>query len=55
MQQNSQFGGVISGLGSGLTIRFGGAIDGMDVLYIGESRDEGLKSTAIINGFHMPL
>ena len=25
------FGGVISGVGSGLTIRFGGAIDGIDV------------------------
>ena len=25
------FGGVISGLGSGLTIKFGGAIDGIDV------------------------
>lgn len=25
------FGGVISGIGSGLTIRFGGAIDGIDV------------------------
>ena len=28
------FGGVISGVGSGLTIRFGGAIDGMDVLSV---------------------
>ena len=28
------FGGVISGLGSGLTIRFGGAIDGVDVLSV---------------------
>lgn len=26
------FGGVISGVGSGMTIRFGGAIDGIDVL-----------------------
>ena len=25
------FGGVISGIGSGLTIRFGGAIDGVEV------------------------
>ena len=28
------FGGVISGVGSGLTIRFGGAIDGLDVLSV---------------------
>ncbi len=28
------FGGVISGIGSGLTIRFGGAIDGLDVLSV---------------------
>ena len=28
------FGGVISGIGSGLTIRSGGAVDGMDVLAV---------------------
>lgn len=28
------FGGVISGIGSGLTVRFGGAIDGIDVLSV---------------------
>lgn len=28
------FGGVISGIGSGLTIRFGGAIDGVDVISV---------------------
>lgn len=28
------FGGVISGVGSGMTIRFGGAIDGLDVLSV---------------------
>lgn len=28
------FGGVISGIGSGLSIRFGGAIDGLDVLSV---------------------
>lgn len=28
------FGGVISGIGSGMTIRFGGAIDGIDVLSV---------------------
>ena len=30
----SVFGGVVSGIGSGLTIRFGGAIDGLDVLSV---------------------
>jgi len=28
------FGGLISGIGSGLTIRFGGAIDGIDILSV---------------------
>ena len=28
------FGGTLSGIGSGLTIRFGGALDGMDVLSV---------------------
>ena len=28
------FGGMISGIGSGLSIRFGGAIDGMDVMAV---------------------
>ena len=28
------FGGIISGLGSGLTIRFGGAIDGIEVMAV---------------------
>lgn len=28
------YGGVVSGIGSGLTIRFGGAIDGIDVLSV---------------------
>ena len=28
------FGGVVSGIGSGLTIRFGGAIDGIDVMSV---------------------
>ena len=28
------FGGIISGCGSGLTIRFGGAIDGIDIVAV---------------------
>lgn len=37
------FGGVISGVGSGLTIRFGGAIDGIDVLSVIFSKKLGLS------------
>lgn len=37
------FGGVISGLGSGLTIRFGGAIDGIDVMAVIFAKPIGLS------------
>lgn len=37
------FGGVISGIGSGLTIRFGGAIDGIDVLSVIFSKKIGIS------------
>ena len=37
------FGGIISGIGSGLTIRFGGAIDGIDVLAVMFSKKLGLS------------
>ena len=37
------FGGVISGVGSGLTIRFGGAIDGIDVLSVIFAKSLGLS------------
>lgn len=36
------FGGVISGVGSGLTIRYGGAIDGIDVLSVVFAKKLGL-------------
>ena len=36
------FGGLISGTGSGLTIRFGGAIDGMEVLSVTFAKGLGL-------------
>ncbi len=36
------FGGLISGVGSGLTIRFGGAIDGIDVLAVTFAKKLGL-------------
>lgn len=37
------FGGFISGIGSGLTIRFGGAIDGIDVLSVVFAKKLGLS------------
>lgn len=37
------FGGVISGIGSGLTIRLGGAIDGVDVLSVTFAKTLGLS------------
>ena len=36
------FGGIISGIGSGLTIRFGGAIDGIEVLAVIFSKSIGI-------------
>ena len=37
------FGGVISGIGSGVTIRFGGAIDGVDVLSVTFAKKLGIS------------
>ena len=42
------FGGVISGIGSGLTIRFGGAIDGIDVLSVPFLRAKNIFTVFII-------
>ena len=38
----SLFGGVISGIGSGLTIRLGGAIDGIEVMFVIFSKKLGI-------------
>lgn len=43
------YGGIISGVGSGLTIRFGGAIDGIDVLSVSFAKRMGLT----LGGFVM--
>lgn len=43
------FGGAISGVGSGLTIRFGGAIDGIDVLSVMFAKKIGIS----IGSFNM--
>ena len=49
------FGGVISGIGSGLTIRFGGAIDGIDVLSIIFSKKIGISIGTFVMIFNTVL
>ncbi len=49
------FGGVISGVGSGLTIRFGGAIDGVDVLSVAFAKRLGLSLGSFVMGFNTIL
>lgn len=49
------FGGVISGVGSGLTIRFGGAIDGIDVLSVLFSHKLGLSLGTFVMIFNTLL
>ena len=49
------FGGVISGVGSGLTIRFGGAIDGMDVLSVIFAKRIGISIGSFVMVFNTCL
>ena len=49
------FGGVISGVGSGLTIRFGGAIDGIDVLSVVFAKKIGLSIGTFVMIFSLIL
>lgn len=49
------FGGVISGIGSGLTIRFGGAIDGIDVLSVIFAKKFGLTLGSFVMIFNTIL
>ncbi len=49
------FGGVISGVGSGLTIRFGGAIDGIDVLSVIFARQIGISIGSFVMVFNTIL
>ena len=49
------FGGVISGIGSGLTIRFGGAIDGVDVLSVVFSKEIGISIGTFVMAFNTLL
>jgi len=49
------FGGIVSGLGSGLTIRFGGAIDGMDVLAVIFAKRLGLSVGTFVMIYNVGL
>lgn len=49
------FGGVISGVGSGMTIRFGGAIDGIDVLSVVFAKRIGISIGTFVMLFNTML
>ena len=49
------FGGLISGVGSGLTIRFGGAIDGIDVLSVIFAKKIGISLGSFVMTFNAVL
>lgn len=49
------FGGVVSGIGSGLTIRFGGAIDGIDVLSVIFAKRLGLSIGSFVMCYNVVL
>ena len=49
------FGGIISGVGSGLTIRFGGAIDGVEVMAVMFAKKLGLTVGTFVMIFNIIL
>ncbi len=49
------FGGMISGIGSGMTIRFGGAIDGIEVLAVIFARNLGLTIGSFVMIYNAAL
>lgn len=49
------FGGIISGIGSGLTIRFGGAIDGVEVLAVIFAKKIGMTVGTFVMSFNIIL
>lgn len=49
------FGGIISGVGSGMTIRFGGAIDGIDVLSVIFAKRIGISIGTFVMIFNILL
>lgn len=49
------FGGLISGAGSGLTIRFGGAIDGIEVMAVIFAKKIGVTVGTFVMGYNVVL
>ncbi len=49
------FGGLISGIGSGLTIRFGGAIDGVEVMAVIFSKRMGITVGTFVMAYNIIL
>lgn len=49
------FGGLISGIGSGLTIRFGGAIDGVEVMAVIFAKRMGITVGTFVMGYNIIL
>lgn len=49
------FGGLISGIGSGLTIRFGGAIDGVEILAVLFAKKLNLSVGMFVMGYNIIL
>lgn len=51
----SIFGGIISGIGSGLAIRFGGAMDGIEVMAVIFARRLGISVGTFVMGYNIVL
>jgi len=49
------FGGLVSGVGSGLAIRFGGAMDGIEVMAVIFARKMGLSVGTFVMGYNVIL
>ena len=49
------FGGVVSGIGSGMTIRFGGAIDGVEVLAVVFAKRIGITVGSFVMSYNVVL
>ena len=51
----SVFGGIISGVGSGITIRFGGAIDGVEVMAVVFAKKIGMTVGSFVMSYNVIL
>lgn len=49
------FGGLLSGIGSGLTIRFGGAMDGVEVMSVMFAKKIGISTGGFVMAFNVIL